>query len=234
MSGAIQIPRFGFHNHVQAIISEDGQGVSGQLTFADGVVGVAAIVPGTASGMRVTGIHGSVDFEANTFDVPGLRLVVVGLNGQPEQLAGLLNSFSSLVGALNQIPANNPATSGLVIPDLTTLQLNPAAGAGSPNALQVFCDETSNPSNYGGPPGLQQLKFGEDRGAIQIPPFMSVAGIIIALRAYDGTQTPTTVLSLGMTVHGALEGYLLTPADVTADQGITPARFGNVRVGGSV
>lgn len=249
MSGAVQVSRFGFYNTAQAVISLDGS-TTGVVkpppnsiklrTFVDGVVGAAVIVPGTQNGMRVTGIRGSVDYQVHTEEIHGMRLVVCSLPGDPSLLAGIINGMISAVGAIYAMISPSDPThtmvSGLLVPDLTTMVVQGPApiASGVPNALTVYCDEIVNPTISPAVitvvPRRARVKFGEKRGAIQIPPNTSVAGLFIALREYNGSFNVTAERATGIIVKGALEGYIKSAADVATDGGITPARFGNVTV----
>lgn len=229
MPGGIVVPRFGFHTHVQTVISAEGSDVASATTYdVTGVVGCAAIVDGTGTGLRVSGIHGSSDSWLATV---GLRLVICSLAGTAQALASLLESFPGTIGAFWSPGTGN---FGMLIPDLTTLQPNTTAtggtpSPGNPNALRIHLDETVNVS--GGYNGGASFDFSD--APIEIPPNNAAAAIIIGMRLYSGNPISGTN-QLGWTVRGALVGRGVTAREFEQQQGnfLTPARFGNVGVPG--
>jgi hypothetical protein len=236
----IQVLGNAFYQAVRAVVSRAGTGAIGPTFDTTGVVGAAVVVPGAGNGLIIEGVAGSADSDAQLGISGSVRLVVCSLQGQANALAALVQSFPALVGAFQSTTIAGVGTSGIVVPDLSTMQGNGAiaglANPGAANGLRVHLDVSdtvlAGASNL---PGARSVKFGT-RGLV-IPPNTSVAAVFISLRPWD-TGAPIAPFTNAMTVGGSLFGYPLSAADLKAlgspDFGRTPGRFGNVATPGTL
>lgn len=225
MANGIQVGFTGFNRAANAIIGQAGTDAAGNNLEYDlaANVGVAIGIPPTQYGAKITGLSAIVDQNNNLSC--GLRVVVVAYPGQLDTISKLVQSWDQRVGGIRQ--STQDGLTGLIIPDLTTMALNPALGLGStvfPGAvnggyLMVDDGEPSQngawgPSGYGNNTPNQSAHSYKNlfaEGGLEIPPQWSAMAVFIALRSTTlaalGTATPKIT---GTVIRGTAHGYYLS------------------------